>query len=248
MFAWQCGIEPGKLLSIDFRKKLPDRAANQYGVEVTGIINEQVVTKVSPVQDMYGRDWGLGFFKYKACDYCDDVVAETADVVVGDAWLPQYVQDSKGTNVVVVRHPLINNLLEKAVAEDRLSLDRIDAEEVARSQMSGFRHRRDGLAYRLHLAESKGEWYPPKRVKPSVKGLSRNFQQRKMLRVLMAEESHLAFQEAIKTGEFSFFIKKMKPLVEKYQALYDYPLWQRIAWRLKGFIKSLLNIRKILQK
>jgi coenzyme F420-reducing hydrogenase beta subunit len=114
MFAWQCGVEPGKLLAVDFRKKLPDADANKYGVEVVGLENGKLVTRTSPVQDMYGYDWGLGFFKYKACDYCDDVVAETADVTVGDAWLPQYIKDSQGTNVIVVRHPIIHNMLERS--------------------------------------------------------------------------------------------------------------------------------------
>lgn len=41
---------------------------------------------------------------YKACDFCDDVFAETADIALGDAWLPEYVQDGNGTNVVVTRN------------------------------------------------------------------------------------------------------------------------------------------------
>ncbi len=244
MFAWQCGIEPGKILGIDFRKKLPGRNANQYGVEVTGIVDGQVVTKTSPVNDLYGYDWGLGFFKYKACDYCDDVLAETADVVVGDAWLPQYVNDSRGTNVVVVRHPLIRNIIEQALAQGKLNLDRIDADEVARSQTSGLRHRREGLAYRLHLAESNGEWYPPKRVKPSLKQLTKNFQQRIKMRILLAKKSHLAFQEAVKSGDFSLFVQQMQPLVieyHKFPSKYDLPFWQRSLSRIQRFAKSPLK-------
>jgi len=248
MFAWQCGIEPGKLLAIDFRKKLPGRDASKYGIEVTGIIDGQVVTKTSPVNSMYGYDWGLGFFKYKACDYCDDVVAETADVVVGDAWLPQYVKDSQGTNVVVARHPVIRDMLEKAVVEGDLHLERIDADEVARSQNSGFRHRREGLAYRLHLSKNKGEWYPPKRVKADLKGLSRNFQKRQKLRILMAAESHTAFKDAIRVGDFSLFVQKMELLVRKYRALYDDPFWKRMVWRIKGFMKSPLKSMKTAHK
>ena len=36
-----------------------------------------------------------------ACEFCDDVVGETADMSVGDAWLPGYVSDWRGTSVVV---------------------------------------------------------------------------------------------------------------------------------------------------
>ena len=113
MLAWECGISPQGLEAIDFRTKLDERAANHYGVTVTGIIDDKRVEKISPpVNEMFGTNWGFGFFKYKACDYCDDVVAETADVTIGDAWLPQYSNDSKGTNVVIVRNPIIKDIIE----------------------------------------------------------------------------------------------------------------------------------------
>jgi len=47
------------------------------------------------------------------------VFAETADVVLGDAWLPEYVQDSDGTNVVVTRNQDIRQLIVKARTEGR---------------------------------------------------------------------------------------------------------------------------------
>ena len=55
--------------------------------------------------DMADGDWGAGFFQSPACDACDDVVAETADVSFGDAWVEPYSSDPRGTNVVVVRSP-----------------------------------------------------------------------------------------------------------------------------------------------
>ena len=162
MFAWQCGIEPGNLESIDFRKKMPAQNANKYGVEMIGTQNGEHVETIKSNYELYGYLWGQGFFKYEACDYCDDVVAETADVTVGDAWLPQYVEDSQGTNVVVVRNPAIEQLIQGGIKSGRLKLDEIDANDVAQSQDAGLRHRREGLAYRLHLKDKAGLWRPPK--------------------------------------------------------------------------------------
>ena len=48
-------------------------------------------------------DWGAGFFQNPACDWCDDVVGETADVSFGDAWVEPYSSDGRGTNVMVVK-------------------------------------------------------------------------------------------------------------------------------------------------
>lgn len=241
MFAWQSGIAPGNLLAIDFRKKLPNADANRYGVEVTGVQEDgQIATHVMPVRELYGTDWGLGFFKYKACDYCDDVVGETADVTVGDAWLPQYVKDSQGTNVVVVRHAVIHDMIEHAISAGKLNLDQISADEVAQSQKSGFQHRREGLAYRLYLTDLEGKWRPEKRVQPKANHLKRNLQERQLLRVALAAESHIAFKDAVHAGEFSLFKQRLDPLVQRYENLYKEALWRRGARRIKQVLKGLL--------
>ena len=96
--AWQMGIPPQELEGIDFRIKDASQPANRYSTYAKGSSGEKVV----PTNQLFGADWGAGAFKYKACDFCDDVFAETADVVLGDAWLPEYVQDSYGTNVVEI--------------------------------------------------------------------------------------------------------------------------------------------------
>ena len=69
--------------------------------------------------DMADGDWGAGFFQSPACDACDDVVAETADVSFGDAWVEPYSSDGRGTNVVVVRSPAMLRLIEAGRADGR---------------------------------------------------------------------------------------------------------------------------------
>jgi coenzyme F420-reducing hydrogenase beta subunit len=41
--------------------------------------------------------WGTGLFKSNACDFCDDVTTELADVSL-DAWIP-YNKDGLGNSV-----------------------------------------------------------------------------------------------------------------------------------------------------
>lgn len=238
MLSWECGIKPNELRGIDFRTKLPDLSANQYGVTIVGEVDGHIVEKVSPpVNKMYGTNWGHGFFKYKACDFCDDVVAETADVTVGDAWLPQYKNDSQGTNVIVVRNKLIANIINEGISSGQLSMDEIDAEEVVRSQKSGFDHRRDSLAFRLYLVDKKGEWRPKKRIKADGSRLSKNVQKRQILRIEMAERSHFAFNNALETGSFDTFKAEMDPVVSKYKKLYRPTLWKRILNKLSTLVK-----------
>ncbi|MCF0048439.1 Coenzyme F420 hydrogenase/dehydrogenase, beta subunit C-terminal domain [Dyadobacter sp. LJ53] len=231
MFSWQCKIPPSALTAIDFRTKLAGHGANEYGITAIGNINGQQITKVSPpIGKMYGTNWGFGFFKYKACDYCDDVVAETADVTIGDAWLPQYVTDTQGTNVIIVRNPVIQRMIDDAREKNNLILDDISASEVVKSQSSGFAHRREGLAYRLGRADQKENWRPIKRVQPSNNNGEIDLKQE--YRIEMAELSHIAFNKAIGDNNFKTFKAVMQPVVKKYTLLYRKPFWTRVINKL----------------
>ncbi|MFZ2782534.1 MAG: Coenzyme F420 hydrogenase/dehydrogenase, beta subunit C-terminal domain, partial [Rectinemataceae bacterium] len=163
IIGWELGVHPDKLKFIDFRVKLPNSTANSYGVAVSGKEQDEVI--ISPMKQTIVSNWGHGLFRYIACDYCDDVLAETADITIGDAWLPEYVKDGQGTNIIVVRNSMIQEIIERRISE--LSIEEISAEKVYQSQAGGFHHRREGLSYRLFLKDQKKEWRPQKRVEPS---------------------------------------------------------------------------------
>jgi coenzyme F420 hydrogenase subunit beta len=241
-FGWQMGIHPRDLKRIDFRHKLAGRPANQYGVEATGLIDGQMTTKILPTRELAGSDWGVGYFKYKACDFCDDVLAETADLTIGDAWLPQYVADSRGTNIVIVRHPVLHEMVRQAMADGRLSLEAIDADEVARSQNSGLRHRRDGLQYRLLMAQRRGEWHPPKRVPASAAALSPVDRRRHEMRERIRDASHRVFALALERNDLNLFLSTMARETSAYRAATRQPLHRRVISRLRSMIKKVAGV------
>jgi len=111
-------------------------------------------------------DWGAGFFQNSACNWCDDVLAETADIAFGDAWVEPYSSDWRGTNVVITRRPELRAILDEAVAAKRLELHEVDADYIANTQAAGLRQRREGLSYRL-IWRRRGI-RPRKRVGPSA--------------------------------------------------------------------------------
>lgn len=226
--AWQVGIAPGELQTIDFRHKLSDRKASSYAFRAESRDGRSAVQAMA---DSDGGNWGLGYFKLKACDYCDDVVGETADVSIGDAWLPKFVDDPRGTNVVVVRSATVRALVEEGQANGQLAFETVTADDVARSQDAGLRHRREGLAWRLFQARREGRWAPPKRVKPAVL-VNPKRRQELDLRVKLAAESHLAFAEAREAGDIGVFRRRMEPLVKAYRTVNVYNLRDRIALRL----------------
>ena len=162
-FAWQLGAEMRRVRRVDYRIKDENRPANWYRAHL------ELDDGSAAAQDWWhlaDGDWGAGFFQNPACDWCDDVVAETADVSFGDAWVEPYSSDGRGTNVMIVRSKEIAAMVETARTEGRLDLTQVDADFIAQTQAAGLRHRRDGLAYRL-------SWRRPglrlrKRVRPNA--------------------------------------------------------------------------------
>lgn len=162
-FAWQMDTRLAQAERFDFRAKDPAQPANWYVAEL-GLADGE--TRRKPWWDMVDGDWGAGFFQSSACDWCDDVAGETADLAVGDAWIEPYSADGRGHNVAIVRDPALHELLKEGAADGRLMLTPVQADTVVQTQAAAFRQRREGLAYRLTIA-------PPalglrKRVRPST--------------------------------------------------------------------------------
>ena len=91
-FAWQLGTELQRVRALDYRIKDESRPANWYRV------NLELDDGAAASQDWWhlaDGDWGAGFFQNPACDWCDDVVAETADVSFGDAWVEPFVRRAR---------------------------------------------------------------------------------------------------------------------------------------------------------
>ncbi len=168
-FAWQLGVDLADVAGVDYRLKDPDRPASWYTAQLRLRDGRTLQRDWFHLAE---GDWGSGFFQNRACNFCDDVVAETADISFGDAWVEPYTQDGRGTNVVLVRSPLLHELVASAIAQRRLALAPVDADFVRRTQAAGLRQRREGLAYRLTWPRH-GRLVPRKRVAPGGGSLPR---------------------------------------------------------------------------
>jgi len=217
--AWQCGIEPGKLQSIDFRKKLSGSPANEYAIEVTGVINGERHTIVRKMKDLVGGDWGQGPFKVSASDFTDDVMNETADVTLGDAWLPEYTQDSSGNNIIVVRNPVIKSIIECGIASHRVSVDEVDEDTIYKSQEGHYKHTYNELKYRLYKKERARQWHPKKRVNPS-NNLSWSRKRIQDMRERICLKVPIIYVKARKRHDLNYVMKRLKSMSKGYERIY----------------------------
>lgn len=153
--AWESGVKPDSIKSLDFRVKKEGTNANNYYFEVKNYTGE---VRQRFNNGLFVSNWGWGFFKNKACDYCDDVAGELADATFGDAWIDRYVNDYLGTNVLVTRNDTIDKILK--LYQEEIFLESIPLEDFVDSQGGNYRHRVEGLRARINHSKS---WVPPKR-------------------------------------------------------------------------------------
>lgn len=213
-FAWQLGTPLPRVQAVDYRIKDASRPANWYRAHLT---LDDGSARSEDWWHLADGDWGAGFFQNPACDMCDDVVAETADVTFGDAWVEPYSSDGRGTNVVIARSPAMHAMIAAAAAEDRLALTPVDAAFVEQTQAAGFRHRREGLAYRLTW--SRRGIRPVKRVAPAAGALPLRRRLVYRMRAWIARNSHRLARWSARLGMPGLYTGWARPSLALYRAL-----------------------------
>lgn len=213
-FARQMGTQPAEVTAVDYRRKDAGRPANWYRTQLRlrdGGVAEQ------DWWHLVEGDWGSGFFQNSACNYCDDVVAETADVSFGDAWVEPYTSDGRGTNVLIARTRLLADMLDEAAGQGRVVLKAVDADFVAGTQAAGLRQRREGLSYRL--ARRRRSPMPRKRVGPSTAGISVRRKGVYRMRETISAASHRLYALAERLHLYPLYLRTAQALVTGYGAL-----------------------------
>jgi coenzyme F420-reducing hydrogenase beta subunit len=213
-FAWQMEVPLEEIARVEYRRKDPNRPANWYTAHFT-LRDGRTFWK--DWWHLVDGDWGAGFFQNSACNYCDDVVAETADIAFGDAWVEPYSSDGRGTNVVIVRSPVLQEMVDAAIAEGRLHLEVVDSTFIEQTQAAGFRQRREGLAYRLTWA--KGGVHPRKRVAPDAHSPSFRRKLTYRIRYHISAWSHRVFWLARVTRRPGLYIRWARLALTVYHGL-----------------------------
>lgn len=153
-----------------------------------------------------GDMWGTGLFKSNACDFCDDVVTELADISLGDAWIDPYDKSGLGNSIIITRTKTAQTLIKNGLKQKNLTLDKITEEKILLSQGGSFNHRHKGMLYRIIKANKSMQIAPKKRDKHLEKqGIFFNFVQnsrlktrQKSLDIWVENGNNIAFKAEMK--------------------------------------------------
>ena len=245
-----CGVNDQEIISVDFRKSVTGRNAWDYDFEVKFRRLDVEISRSIRMLDVFGGNWSLGFFMLNACNFCDDIVGETADISVGDAWFEPYAKDHRGTNLLVCRHKKMQELIEKGIHQGLLIMQTTPPETILKSQSGAFRHRRDGLSYRLYLARKAGKVMPQKRVEISQKNLPFFNRLIQKIRLRIVLKSHQNYRKFVQAKGVEPFVDSMKTWVSVHDFLYRiynlkfllYRIFSKLPKPIRISFKKALNV------
>ena len=227
-------VMSNEINSPQFRQKDLKSSANDYSFACTNDHGERKSIKMRTVGDM----WGTGLFKANACDFCDDVTTELADISLGDAWLPPYYLDGKGTNVVVTRSLLAENLIIEGLKSNELFLEKLSLETFVASQQGSFNHRHLGMPARIKNAKKIGRLVPPKRYEKEKITVDFKWVQKQRMKV--RSKSLQIWQQ---DKDAKVFDKKMKKSLKKLKFLTQIYHRRRRFDYLRGRIMDIIKLK-----
>lgn len=144
--SWQLGVAPQEIAEVNFRLKDPNSKSSDYSFAVKSKTSGKWVSR--RVNSLLGANWGQSAFALDSCNSCTDLFGYTSDVTMGDAWLDRYEKESRGTNIIVVRNPVIERIFSSGQQSKQIFLEELEGDQVLESQLGGIRHRVEGYLIR----------------------------------------------------------------------------------------------------
>ena len=221
LMAMQSGLKDFEdpIKNVDFRLKTDsDKNASQYNFishHLSGDIFSKKRTSIS------GGDWKIPHLKVKACDFCEDVFANTADIVFGDAWMKPFFNDPLGSNLVIIRSKASAKIFHQNL--DEIYIKKVDVNAAIRSQGGSYNHRVRDIHFRLEREKQVYGWAPKKRArdvdKPTLEVKDRR-NKIQLLRTKIRAESRELFKAAKLKKDLSIYTKGIDSLVNQIKKLY----------------------------
>ena len=209
---WGAGISPNNLKSIDYRTKSKNINPRSYVFKATDTLDKNIFKDSKKIT---GGRFNAGAMMLPACNYCDDVVGETSDLTIGDAWLPKFINETRGKNLLITRSEVLDDIINNANDNGQIFIEKIKLEDAKYAQRGCLRQRNEGLKLRLSILDKKKFWAPIKRV--DYRNLKMNILRKiiYLTRYKITEVSRISFYNAIKENNYNHYSKKLRILTVK---------------------------------
>ena len=133
-----------KIQELKFRVKDDKYLNKNYCMQMT--LDDRIVTS-----RLHKEDFGFAFlnrlFHHLACNCCDDVYGECADISFMDAWLSEYDKDTLGTSIVITRSKLAEDIMKQILSYTE-TISKVPIDRAIKAQANvGLINRKKVTAY-----------------------------------------------------------------------------------------------------
>ena len=97
--------------------------------------------------------WKGNLFSQKACAFCPDVVGESADISLGDAWLSDFVGNKEGASLCLTKTKKGQEIIDKLSKSGCLGLTKRPIEDLFAAQVAQFRFKKQMRYHRQKIAK-----------------------------------------------------------------------------------------------
>lgn len=91
------------------------------------------------------------YFVPLRCTLCSDQSCEFADISFGDIWIPEFMGDTIGTSVIIIRNKISENILHEMVLNKKIELNYLDRDKLITSQLYPLHLKKTHLNARIAL-------------------------------------------------------------------------------------------------
>ncbi|MCC3145637.1 Coenzyme F420 hydrogenase/dehydrogenase, beta subunit C-terminal domain [Halanaerobium sp. Z-7514] len=140
---------------LDFRKNKV-RQIQYRGQGWPGQLNiEAEKTKTSiPLDEYWESYFASYFFTPYRCITCHDLMAELADISLGDAWLNEIIEkDDKGSSIMISRTEFAEKIIKEMKNKNSITAYKINTEKIKESQKEIIMRRKGAFKYRIELLD-----------------------------------------------------------------------------------------------
>jgi coenzyme F420 hydrogenase subunit beta len=156
------GGDPHNVNGIEFRIKNHKRPADEPDVRFVSNLGTE--GECSGSVRLGALKWDDWVFTPNACSFCTDTFSELSDATFMDAWLPDYIKDYRGHNIIIVRERTLSNLLHQGRESDTLHIRDLSIDQVIESQKGLVHSKRNLTPERSRLAIHAGYEVPKTRA------------------------------------------------------------------------------------
>lgn len=148
-------VDPATVSRISFRNKRNTRSAADFALAFwskAGGDASELFFQRSPL----GKVFCGYLFTPDRCLLCSDFAGEVADASFGDAWLPEYIGDTRGTSMLVVRDERIDQLLKDMTSGGQVFLKASSVGEIERAQRGAISFKKEYVGVRSRMVLGRG--------------------------------------------------------------------------------------------